>query len=600
MSLVFAELIKRNILNASIVSEAREQRKISGKSVQDILIASGQLNEAELLEVAQGHSRAEKLDLTNKKVDIKTLQVIRGEDALRYGVLPVEKQGSILLAAMSDPSDILARDEIAFMTSMSVQPVLVAHSQLSQAIQKYYFAPDSVHEILRDTMDDAPVELICDERMTSEEIADEASSQAADNSSFIKLVNRLLSDAVEARASDIHIEPRDRTVEVRYRVDGYLRTVIKIPKPLHPRLVARIKILSKLDIAEQRKVQEGRIKVAIKGEKIDLRISVIPIFHGEKIVLRILDNRSTQFDVNKIGFSEDEIAIFKAAIGRNQGVVLVTGPTGSGKTTTLYAALQHIKCETKNIVTIEDPIEYLIDGINQLQLSRFKDVTFTSGLRSILRQDPDVILVGEIRDKETAEIAFRASLTGHLVFSTLHTNSAVSAVTRLLNIGLESYLIASSVSLLVAQRLVRTICPGCKEEYSPDAEMLRKFRGYLRGSQTRKFFRGRGCDDCNGSGFHGRTSIFEIMKVDDQIKDLIFNKASEAVILKQAMNSGMRTLVESGVAKVMAGLTTLDEIAKVTEVVEVKSDVSDLLDQVDKFVKDSVLHPHEKSFFVED
>ncbi len=600
MSLVFAELIKRNILNADVIAEAREQRKISGKSVQDIVIASGQLSEEDLLAAAQGLCRAETVDLTKKKIDIKTLQTIRGEDALRYGVLPLEKQGSALLVAMSDPSDILARDEIAFMTSMSVQPVVVAHSQLSQAIQKYYFAPDSVHEILKDTMDDAPVELISDERMTSEEIADEALSQAADNSSFIKLVNRLLSDAVEARASDIHIEPRDRTVEIRYRVDGYLRTIIKIPKQLHPRLVARIKVLSKLDIAEQRKVQEGRIKVAIKGEKIDLRISVIPIFHGEKIVLRILDNRSTQFDINKIGFSEDELEIFKAAIGRNQGVVLVTGPTGSGKTTTLYAALQHIKCETKNIVTIEDPIEYLIDGINQLQLSRFKDVTFTSGLRSILRQDPDVILVGEIRDKETAEIAFRASLTGHLVFSTLHTNSAVSAVTRLLNIGLESYLIASSVSLLVAQRLVRTICPCCKEEYTPDAELLRKFHGYLRDSQTRKFFRGRGCDDCNGSGFYGRTSIFEIMKIDDKIKDLVFNRASESIILKQAMNNGMRTLIESGVAKVMAGQTTLDEIAKVAEVIEVKSDVTDLLEQFDRIVKDSSRESREKTSLVED
>lgn len=599
MSLVFAELIKVNILNASDVSEAREQKRISGKSVQDILIASGRLNEADLLAVAQSLCRVEMFDLSKKKIDNKTLQMIRGEDALRYGVLPLEKKGSVLLAAMSDPSDILARDEIAFMTSMSIQPVLVAHSQLSQAIQKYYFAPDSVHEILKDTIDDGPVELIGDERMTSEEIADAAMSQS-DNSSFIRLVNRLLSDAVEARASDIHIEPRDRTVEVRYRVDGYLRTVIKIPKQLHPRLAARIKILSKLDIAEQRKVQEGRIKVAIKGEKIDLRISVIPIFYGEKIVLRILDNRSTQFDINKIGFSDDEFEVFKATIGRNQGVVLVTGPTGSGKTTTLYAALQHIKCETKNIVTIEDPIEYLIDGINQLQLSRFKDVTFTSGLRSILRQDPDVILVGEIRDKETAEIAFRASLTGHLVFSTLHTNSAVSSVTRLLNIGLESYLIASSVSLLVAQRLVRTICPGCKEEYKPEADLLRKFSGYLRGPKARKFFRGRGCDDCNGSGFHGRTSIFEIMKIDDKIKDLIFNKASETVILKQAMNNGMRTLVESGVAKVMAGLTTLDEIAKVTEVIEEKTDVSDLLDQFDRIVKDSSRENREKTSIIED
>lgn len=586
MSLVFAELIKRNTLEAKIVSDAHQERRNSGRSIQDILIEGDQLREEDLLGAAQSLCPVPMIDLDTHKIDAKMLQMIRREDALRYAILPLKKEEDRLVLAMSDPSDILARDEIAFMTSMSIQPVLVAHAKLSQHIQKYYFARDSVQEMLKETMDDVPVEKIDEERMTSEEIADAAVSQA-DNSSFIKLVNRLLCDAVDARASDIHIEPRDRTVEVRYRIDGYLRTVVKIPRQLHPRLAARIKILAKLDIAEQRKVQEGRIKVSIKGEKIDLRISVIPIFYGEKIVMRILDNRSTQFDINKIGFSDDELEVFKAAIGRNQGVVLVTGPTGSGKTTTLYAALQHIKCETKNIVTIEDPIEYLIDGINQLQLSRFKDVTFTNGLRSILRQDPDVILVGEIRDKETAEIAFRAALTGHLVFSTLHTNSAVSSITRLLNIGLESYLIASSVSLLVAQRLVRTICPCCKEEYIPDAELLRKFQSYLPASRTRKFYRGSGCDNCNSSGFYGRSSIFEIMKIDDKIKDLIFNRASETLILKQAVNNGMRTLVESGVAKVMAGLTTLDEIAKVTEIVDVNSDASDLLEQFDRIVKDS-------------
>lgn len=599
MSLVFAELIKRNILNASDVSQAREQRKISGKSIQGILVDSGHLNVENLMDVAKTLYQTAIVDLETQKIDIKILKLVRREEALRYSILPLKREADILIAAMSDPSDILAQDEISFMTGLNIKPVLVSHTQLSQYIQKYYFVQDSVQEMLKDTMDDVPVEKIDEERMTSEEIADAAVSKA-DHSSFIRLVNRLLCDAVAARASDIHIEPRDRTVEVRYRIDGYLRTVVKIPRQLHPRLAARIKILAKLDIAEQRKVQEGRIKVSIKGEKIDLRISVIPIFHGEKIVLRILDNRSTQFDINKIGFSNDELEIFKAAIGRNQGVVLVTGPTGSGKTTTLYAALQHIKCETKNIVTIEDPIEYLIDGINQLQLSRFKDVTFTNGLRSILRQDPDVILVGEIRDKETAEIAFRAALTGHLVFSTLHTNSAVSSITRLLNIGLESYLIASSVSLLVAQRLVRTICPCCKEEYTPDAELLRKFKSYLPASRTRKFYRGNGCDDCNNSGFYGRSSIFEIMKIDDKIKDLIFNRASETLILKQAVNNGMRTLVESGVAKVMAGLTTLDEIAKVTEVIENKTDVSDLLEQFDRIVKDSSKENREKTFLIED
>ncbi len=599
MSIILAELIKKNTLSPDHLKDARQQRLAVGKSVQSILIELGHLQESDLMETAKSLHSGTVLDLQGKSIPSAIVKTIRSEDALRYAVLPLEKENNTLTVGMSDPSDILARDEIGFLTGMEIKPVLVAHSQISEHIQKYYFSKDSVENILKETMDDDNVMAISDEELSSDEIADIVMAKA-DTSSFIRLVNRLLCDAVEARASDIHIEPRDRNVEVRYRVDGYLRTIIKIPRSLHPRLATRIKILARLDIAEQRKVQEGRIKVSIKGEKIDLRISVIPIFYGEKIVMRILDNRSTQFDLAKIGFSADELEVFKKAIQKQQGVVLVTGPTGSGKTTTLYAALQHIKCETKNIVTIEDPIEYLIDGINQLQLSRFKDVTFTSGLRSILRQDPDVILVGEIRDKETAEIAFRASLTGHLVFSTLHTNSAVSSLTRLLNIGLEPYLISSSVSVLVAQRLVRSICPNCKEQYTPDVDLLKKFRSYLRESHTPKFYKGHGCEHCNFSGFYGRTSIFEIIRVDDKIKELIFNKASESVILKQAINSGMRTLVESGVMKVLAGMTTLDEVAKVSEVIEEKVEVSDLLDQVDRIVKGSLSRPdEEKTFSVE-
>jgi type IV pilus assembly protein PilB len=598
MSAILAELIKKNIVTEGQVSDARQQRDSVGTSIQDILIDSGHLQSSDFYEVAQQVHAGHAIDLDAELINPKIIQLIRREDALRYGAVPLVKEGSTLIVAMSDPSDIFAIDEIGFMTGLNVKAGLSSHIQIAQYIQKYYFQQNSVQEILQDTIDDNDVALINDEVMTSDEIADIAISRA-DSSSFIRLVNRLLCDAVDARASDIHVEPRDKNVEVRYRIDGYLKTIIKIPRSFHPRLSSRIKILAKLDIAEQRKVQEGRIKVSIKGEKIDLRISVIPIFYGEKIVLRILDSRSTQFDINKIGFSSDELETFKTAIQRSQGVVLVTGPTGSGKTTSLYAALQHIKCETKNIVTIEDPIEYLIDGINQLQLSRFKDVTFTTGLRSILRQDPDVILVGEIRDKETAEIAFRASLTGHLVFSTLHTNSAVSSVTRLLNIGLEPYLISSSVSLLVAQRLVRMICPSCKEQCIPDPELLKKFKGYLRGSRLQRFYKGKGCEHCNFTGFYGRTSIFEIMKVDDRIKELIFNKASESLILKQATNNGMKTLVESGIVKVMAGITTLDEVAKVTEVVEERKEVSDLLDQVDRIVKSSLDRPEEKSSFAE-
>ncbi|MBL8012951.1 MAG: Flp pilus assembly complex ATPase component TadA [Candidatus Omnitrophica bacterium] len=389
MSLVFAELIRKNHLSENQFNHSRQQRTILNKSVQDVLFEQGVLKSPTLFKTAQEIFPGKTVNLQETAIDSQAVIMIRREDAQRYGLIPFAKEDGYLSVAMSDPTDVMALDELSFMTGFHVKAFLSDHAQIMEYVQRYYLHQDSVEEILQDTIEDTPVEFIAEEILTSEEIADIAIAKA-DSSSFVRLVNRLLADAVSARASDIHIEPRDKVVEVRYRIDGYLKNIVRIPRNLHPRLSSRIKILAKLDIAEQRKVQEGRIKVLIKGEKIDLRISVIPIFHGEKIVLRILDNRSTQFDINKIGFSDDELEIFKSAIHKSQGVVLVTGPTGSGKTTTLYSALEHIKCETKNIVTIEDPIEYLIDGINQLQLSRFKDVTFTTGLRSILRQGPDV------------------------------------------------------------------------------------------------------------------------------------------------------------------------------------------------------------------
>jgi type IV pilus assembly protein PilB len=546
------------------------ERVVSKRSLQDRLIMEGHLQDEVLFQVARDLFRGAEIDLDEIPVGPHLVDLIPLERALYHGVLPVRKEADVLALAMSDPTDILAQDEIRFMTNMSVKPVLCRQGQIAEYINKYYEAENTVQEILKNTLDDAQIKEVAEGSAIGDEAVDLAQLRG-DNSSFVRFVNKIIYDAVEARASDIHIEPQGENVQVRYRIDGYLKSIIKVPRDLQHRLAARIKLLAKLDIAEQRKAQDGRIKIVIDGKKIDLRISVIPVFYGEKIVLRILDSATAQFDLDRLGLQPDELAVFQSAIQKPQGVVLVTGPTGSGKTTTLYAALQHIKCETKNIVTIEDPIEYLIDGLNQLQLSRFKDVTFATGLRSILRQDPDVILVGEIRDRETAEIAFRASLTGHLVFSTLHTNSSVASITRLKDIGIEPYLIASSISLFVAQRLIRLVCPNCCEEELPEDGLLMKFQSYLEDVSIRRFYRGKGCEQCNHSGFYGRTSIFEILQVDENIRENIHHNASEGAIFKEAVANGMRTLAESGILKVAEGLTTLEEVSRVVDIIEVNA-----------------------------
>ena len=571
MSTILMNLMKRGMVTSDQFSAVKKERPMAEKSVQELLILAGHLKGEDLFEIAKEFFPVPVIDLDQIPIDPQVISLIPLERARYHGVLPVRKEGDSLLVAMSDPSDIIARDEIGFLSGMTVKPLLCLQGQISEYINTYYRTGHSVHEMLEDAVSGTQDGRIGAEQFLNEQAVDLAEYDDED-SSFVRLINKLISDAVEARASDIHIEPQGKAVEVRYRIDGYLKSIIKLPRDLQQRLAVRIKLLAKLDITEKRKAQDGRIKVFIDGKKVDLRISVIPVFYGEKIVLRILDTQNSQYDLKTLGFQPDELETFREAIHKPQGVVLVTGPTGSGKTTTLYAAMQHIKSETKNIVTIEDPIEYLIDGINQLQLSRHKDMTFASGLKSILRQDPDVILVGEIRDRDTAEIALRASLTGHLVFSTLHTNGSVSSITRLVDIGIEPYLIASSVNLFVAQRLIRLVCPHCCEEVMPEDKLLIKFANYLERVPIRRFYKGKGCDLCNFSGFFGRTSIFEILKVDGRIRELVCNKASEGMILKEAMANGMRTLAEAGVLKVAAGLTTLEEIARVVDVVEEGAD----------------------------
>jgi type IV pilus assembly protein PilB len=565
MSKIFSHLIEEKLLTPEGLQALQDKRCWVKKPIQDLLIESGTISEEDFLKAVRQVSPFPKVDLSQIELDPAVCKILSLEQASYYGVLPIKKEIDALWLAMSNPGDIMAVDEIRFLTGLDIRPFLCAKSQLGQYQTKLYRTDAPVHEILQDTIEDHRVELRDEKDFTGNEIADLAKS-APDESSVIRLVNKIICDAVAGYASDVHIEPQEKAVDIRYRVDGNLQSIIKIPRELHSRLVARIKILAKLDIAEKRKIQEGRIKAVLEDKEIDLRVSLLPVFYGEKIVLRILGNEQMRFALDNLGFEPDQLDLFQSSLAKTQGVVLVTGPTGSGKTTSLYAALKQIKNETINIVTIEDPIEYLIEGINQIQLNPHKDVTFASGLRSVLRQDPDVLLIGEIRDAQTAEAAFQASLTGHLVFATLHTNSAVSTITRLMNIGVEPYLISSSLTLVVAQRLVRVICPHCQTSYQPEKEMLARMRPYFKDFAFSRFSRGRGCLRCGFTGFSGRTSIFEILKVDDIIQNSIFNRIPEQGIFKKALNQGMRTLVESGIAKVIRGITTLEEVARVTNV----------------------------------
>ncbi len=561
MSILIDALLRENLINREQLNDARDKQMGAKKPIQELLVEMGFVKEEDLIRISSKVFDTPTLNLYEENIDPSVIKLISYETAKRYGVFPLRQEGDALILAMSDPQDIMALDDIRLLTNMEIKPVLSARSEISKYMEKYYQLDDALYDLLKNIVDDAKVEMAKEGKLGIEMLKGERSP-------VVRLANLILSDAVKARASDVHFEPQENFVEIRYRIDGDLKKIMKVPSNLHAPLVVRIKNLARMDIIETRKPQDGRTSILVNDRKIDLRISTIPTFYGEKVVARLLDAKEAKIELDKIGFPEDELNIFIEAINRPEGMILVTGPTGSGKTSTLYAALNFIKSETTNIITIEDPIEYLIGGLNQIQINPFKNVTFTRGLRNILRQDPDVILVGEIRDKETAEIAFRSSLTGHLVFSTLHTNNSVSSITRLLDIGLEPYLISSTLILIVAQRLVRLICPHCKEEYTPNKKLMDKFRIYIDRFNIEKFYRGKGCEQCGFTGFLGRTAIFETLKITEKLKSLITRKSPEDLIFKEASKSGLRLLAESGMKKVASGRTTLEEVARVAEVVE--------------------------------
>ncbi|MBN1493341.1 MAG: type II/IV secretion system protein [Candidatus Omnitrophica bacterium] len=575
MSLLLNALKEEAIVNQDQVTAIRAKHYSAQSTLHDLLLDMDLVREDALLTLEAKLLEIPFVDLYKDMVDPSVTKLLKYEIAQRYGVCPITYKNGTLTVAVNDPFNISVLDDLRFITDFKIKPVLAMRSEIQKCLHKCY-------RQLQETINKCENELIKkDENGIKIEKLDENNDPDYDsreifdieqlsekNSGVVKLSNSILSDAVKARATDIHIEPHETFVDIRYRIDGALKSVIKISNNFRASLIARLKILTELDITETRQPQDGRTRIMVNGTKIDLRISIIPTFHGEKAVVRLLYTQSSTMDIEKVGFKTSEMSAFLESVSKPQGIVLVTGPTGSGKTTTLYAALKFLmQSDMKNIVTIEDPIEYLIEGINQMQVNLPKDLTFANGLRAILRQDPNVILVGEIRDKETAEIAFRASLTGHLVFSTLHTNSAVATVTRLLDIGLQPYLLASSISLIIAQRLIRLICPHCKEEHTPKNYLTYKFGKFINDYNVKKFYKGKGCDDCNFTGYLGRAAVFEVLKVNERIRSLINRKAAIDTIYNEAIANGMQSLLESGMEKIAAGQTTLEEIERVADVI---------------------------------
>lgn len=567
---LFDALIKDNLITTGQLADARVKQIGAKKPLHELLVEMGFIKEEDLLKAVSKLYDVPIFDLGRESIGPEAVKLLPYEVAARHGVFPIRQEGEVLILAMSNPQDIMAVDEVQLITNLRVIPALCSKSAINRAINTYYQTDDSIYDILKNMPAASSFEIIS-EKEDGKVVIDNRSMKD-ETSVIVRLFNLTMKDALNARASDIHIEPEEKLLKIRYRIDGDLKKILEAPMALHAELTARIKILAGMDIVEKRKPQDGRLKLLFQDRKIDLRISTIPTFYGEKVEMRILDPKAMMVELEGIGFDERSLATYRKNILKPQGMVLVTGPTGSGKTTTIYATLNFIKNEKKNIVTIEDPIEYLIEGLTQTQIDPAKELFFSTALRSLLRQDPNVIFVGEIRDKETAEIAFRASLTGHLVFSTLHTNNSVGAITRLLDLGLEPYLISSSLVAVVAQRLVKKICPHCKEEYVPDPAEMERFRPYMEKTGVHKFFKGKGCDACGFSGFLGRMPILELLDISESIKALIARKAPEDEILLAAQREGFKLLSSDIMEKVTSGVTTLDELARVITLKETQPD----------------------------
>lgn len=586
-------LVQSNIISHEQLLQALEEQKKSGGRLANVLTKLGFLKEEDALFYLSKQLGVPSVDLRNFDIEKDVIDIVPFSLVTKYHCIPLNILGDTLTIAIVDPTDYIAIDDISFSTGFNIETVLTTESLFEQSVNRYYKKEESTNlDVLDyDTENEEPKQeyrFVATDEVSDEaildlnnfdnivkgalenvEVVDEESTQEAlteMDAPIVKLVNGILLKAISSKSSDIHIEPYEKAFRVRFRLDGVLKKIMGLPPKIRNAVVSRIKIMSKLDIAEKRLPQDGRIKLKLgKNSSMDFRVSVLPTLFGEKVVMRLLDKSNLQLDMTKLGFEPDSLERFQDAIHSPYGMVLVTGPTGSGKTTTLYSALNQLNNEETNIMTAEDPVEFNLPGINQVQVHENIGLTFASALRSFLRQDPDVVMVGEVRDLETAEIAVKAALTGHLVLSTLHTNDAPSTIIRLLNMGVESFLVSSAVVLVLSQRLTRKICPYCKEKIDIPKELLRKI-GFTEEDINKglEIFKGKGCSKCSNTGYKGRLALYEVMKITNPIRDLIVHGSSTEELRTLARKEGMRTLRESGLRKIKEGMTTIDEVLSVT------------------------------------
>ncbi|HWB20717.1 MAG TPA: ATPase, T2SS/T4P/T4SS family [Phycisphaerales bacterium] len=557
--------VTRERVHEALQIQTARKEKGQVKKIGEILVELGVITQRDVLEALAGQAGMRMVDIDVDKISKEAIEALPAETATTYQIVPLEfnKQNNTITIAMKDPGNFRAVDDLRLLMGFKVVAVVAPPEQIDKVIQKLY-SGDAASSLTKMMSELSDSDSLAQFKNRGDSIdLDQLASAASDNK-VVRLLNLVLLNAIKDKASDIHFEPFDGEFKMRYRIDGVLYEMIPPPPHLALPIVSRIKVMANLDIAERRLPQDGRIELTLNNSPVDLRISVLPTMFGESVVMRVLDRSNVQLNLERIGLREDDLDLMRQLIAKPNGIVIVTGPTGSGKTTTLYAALNSLNDHETKILTAEDPVEYDIDGLIQCQVNPEQELTFARLLRSFLRQDPDVILVGEIRDLETAQIAVQASLTGHLVFSTLHTNDAPSSILRLLDLGVPAFLLTATIEAIVAQRLVRRICLNCKEEFVPTEEQLMELQLRPADVEGKVFYRGRGCDNCNGSGYRGRRAIFEIMQLDDTMRDLVMKEASTTVLRNEARKRGMRTLRESGLLTIYEGQSTIDEVVRET------------------------------------
>lgn len=555
-------LLDHKIISPEQLKQALEEQKITRKEIGQILLKLGYIKETDIAIALAEQLEAPYLNLDDYEIEDDSLKLIPGEIAHQYQVIPVFSIDNVLTIAMTNPQNVTVIDTIRHITGKQIEPVVATEKDIQTAIEQNYGASVQIS----DSLDEVMQTIEAESAEFQEDIRPEEDlRQLAEDQPVVKLVNMILAQAIRDQASDIHIEPEEDVVRVRYRIDGILHEIFSPPKHLQAAIISRIKILAEMDIAENRIPQDGRFRIRLDKHEIDLRVSTLPTAYGENVVMRLLDKRSILLDIKDLGFSNSNLKKIEDILSHSYGIILVTGPTGSGKTTTLYSALNLLNSIEKNIITVEDPIEYRLKMIRQSQVNPKAGMTFANGLRAILRQDPDIVMVGEIRDSETANIALQAALTGHLVLSTLHTNDAVGALSRMQEMGVEPFLLATAAIGVIAQRLVRKICEKCKEEYEPSKNIIKRLG--LNGNQKKYvFYKGKGCNACKGTGYRGRMGIYEILKIDDKLKEMVIANSSADKIKKMAVTLGMHTLKHDGIVSALKGKTTIEEVVRVTNI----------------------------------